>query len=253
MANPMDLDQDSSNQEKHFALRAGLNFDVLWYADEEARQIEQLSNNVKVYKREDATKDSFFANAPNCQTLHFATHAFSDTLFDAFSGLVLACGSDSSDDGFLMGYEISDVDLSKCELVTLSACESGRGQLVKGEGLLGLPRSFLAAGADRVLMTLWKVDDRYSSMLMTKFYDNFINKGLQQAEALNQAKKSFFTENEGASNYLHPFFWASYTLYGKPDIAKQSNVLFKVGLIVIILIVVSIFIRFSIRKNLNTK
>ena len=249
MANPMDSDQDLAKQEKQFALRAGLNFSILWYADEEARKIEQLNSNVKVFKREQATKESFFTHAPDFRFLHFATHAFSDTMFDAFSGLALACETDSTDDGLLMGYEIAGMDLGSCELVTLSACESGRGQKVKGEGLLGLPRSFLAAGADRVLMTLWKVDDKYSSMLMTKFYDNFLNKGLQQADALNQAKKELFFENDETRNlnYQHPFFWASYTLYGKPDISKQSNIFFRLVIMLLILSIVSIVIIYLVR------
>ena len=74
-----------------------------------------------------------------------------------------------------MGYEIADLDIN-CDLVNLSGCETGRGKIVAGEGVLGLPRLFLGVGANSVLMTHWKVDDKFSSELMPSFYDRNIDR-----------------------------------------------------------------------------
>ncbi len=167
--------------------------------------------------------------------LHFATHAFTDPVFAAFSGLVLAVSDDSTDDGLLMSYELSDKNLNNLELVVLSGCETGRGQVVKGEGLLGLPRIFLSAGAKRVVMTLWKIDDLYSSKLMTKFYDNFLNEGFSKADALQEAKLSLMTEkNEKDNLYIqHPFFWAALSIYDNPEIYQSGMLPLWIKIIII--------------------
>jgi CHAT domain-containing protein len=140
-----------------------------------------------------------------------------DSTFDAFSGLVFALGNDSTDDGVLMGYEISELDLS-CDLVTLSACETGRGKMVRGEGVMGLPRQFLAAGAKTVLMTLWKVDDRFTSQLMPEFYQLLLQEKMHKSEALLQAKQKMLGDTSDSQGlyYQHPFYWASFVMYGDP-------------------------------------
>lgn len=233
------------NQEALFTaqtFRSGWDFDVLLFAEEEAKNIEQLHSDVTVFKREKATKVTFLNHAANYGILHLATHAKVDSIFDAFSGLALAVTDDSTDDGLLMGYEISDLNLKNCELVTMSACETGRGQKAKGEGLLGLPRIFLGAGANQVVMTSWKIADQFSSKLMTRFYDNFLNKKMLKSEALQAAKCSLLSNKDEENNlfYQHPFFWASYSIYGKPEIPSRPNNLFKFGLIVTILLMVMV-------------
>jgi CHAT domain-containing protein len=122
-----------------------------------------------------------------------------------------------------MGYELRNLRL-KSDLITLSGCETGCGRLVGGEGVLGLPRLFLKSGARSVLMTLWKVDDRFASMLMPGFYDNFINRGMSKAEALCMAKRTVLSravESREEALYAHPFYWASFVLYGDPGSARR--------------------------------
>jgi CHAT domain-containing protein len=136
----------------------------------------------------------------------------------------LAAGNDSTDDGMLMGYEIADLNLH-CELMTLSACETGRGEVVQGEGVLGLPRLFLGAGAKSVLMTLWKVDDKFTSELMPAFYDNLLKRKLSKADALSAAKRTMLDrpDLEGQGYYQHPFYWASFALFGDAGGIKSST------------------------------
>jgi CHAT domain-containing protein len=215
-------------------------FDPLPFAELEAEQIRQVNRNVHSFVRDQATEMRLDEESKKADILHFATHAFFDSSFDAFSGLALAETSDTTDDGLLMGYEIADMNLD-CDLVTLSACETGRGKRMAGEGILGLPRTFLGAGARTVLMTLWKVDDRFTSMIMPVFYDRYLNMGLTKAEALAEAKRSFFYKRglkpsglqsrdhgrvtatfglrhagtDHITDYRHPFFWASFMLFGE--------------------------------------
>jgi len=176
-----------------------------------------------------------FGEAPRYDIVHFATHAFVDTTHDAFSGLVLSTSDDKEDDGILMGYEIADMGL-QVDLVTLSACETGRGKVMPGEGVLGLPRLFLGAGANTVLMTHWKVDDKFAADLMVDFYDHYLKQGLPKARALAEAKRGILNSSRkpGEVNYHHPFYWASFAMYGEPGFAKQSPL--TIRLIVIILL-----------------
>ncbi|NIV95793.1 CHAT domain-containing protein [candidate division KSB1 bacterium] len=222
LANPID-ETSSASLNDLLAARAGWRSDILWYADTEADSIKTIHPEAHIFKRRRATKAVLKQESSKHQILHFATHAFVDTVFDDFSGLVLATSADSMDDGLCMGYEISNLDLN-CDLVTLSGCETGRGRIVAGEGVLGLPRKFLGAGAKSVLMTLWKVDDKFTSELMPRFYDNYLNHGLSKASALREAKRTVTNRpNESGVYYQHPFFWASFTLYGQPGMAKENT------------------------------
>ncbi len=206
------------------SLRTGWNFDPLVYSSKEASGIKDVHAQTTIFRRADATKQTLFQEAPRHDVVHFATHAFVDTTHDAFSGLVLSTSDDKEDDGILMGYEIADMEL-QADLVALSACETGRGKVVPGEGVLGLPRLFLGAGANTVLMTHWKVDDRFAADLMVDFYDHYLKQGLPKARALAAAKRRVLNTplESGAANYRHPFYWASFAMYGEPGFRKQGQ------------------------------
>jgi CHAT domain-containing protein len=107
------------------------------------------------------------------------------------SGLVLSPEASSADlagDGILTAEELNALDLAGIDLVVLSACETGLGNVAGGEGVLGLQRGFHVAGARTVVTSLWKVDDAATSLLMQAFYDNLWNKKLPKLEALRQAQ-----------------------------------------------------------------
>ncbi|MGB7763349.1 MAG: CHAT domain-containing tetratricopeptide repeat protein [Bryobacteraceae bacterium] len=141
--------------------------------------------------------------------LHFATHAVVDEQIPARSGLLLAPGG-PQEDGVLQLNEIFNLDLD-AELVTLSACHTGLGKLVKGEGVVGLTRAFLYAGAARVAVSLWEVNDLATARLMESFYQR-MKAGDQPAEALRQAKLAMLRAEPTA--WRHPYFWAPFVLVG---------------------------------------
>lgn len=143
--------------------------------------------------------------------LHFATHSLIDERSPSRSAVVLTLDQDSEEDGFLEVSEIAQLDLDN-ELVVLSACQTGRGQLVSGEGVVGLSRAFLYAGAQSVIVSLWNVSDISTSQMMKNFYKDLINKA-GSAAALRKAKLRM---SESRNETRHPYYWAPFILIGKP-------------------------------------
>jgi CHAT domain-containing protein len=221
------------------------------FTELEAESIANLGARTAKYTRGEATQAAFFSEAQQYRIVHFATHAFVDSGFDAFSGLVLAPSADSTDDGLLMGYEIADSDRS-IDLVTLSACETGLGNLAEGEGVLGLPRLFLRSGAKSVLMTLWQVDDQFAADLIPGFYDYLLNQGLAKAEALAEAKREFLRKDlsDGRGiHHQHPFYWAAFALYGDPGQNAERKVITPLILLIAGLVLLTTAVLFYFRRR----
>lgn len=143
--------------------------------------------------------------------VHFATHAVIDPERPALSGLALSRvdARGRPQEGFLRAYEIRHLRLP-ADLVVLSACRTALGKEVRGEGLLGLTQSFFQAGARRVVVSLWPVDDRATAQLMARFYRAMLAAGQSPAAALRTAQRSLRRETP----YRSPAFWAGFILQG---------------------------------------
>jgi len=146
------------------------------------------------------------------QIVHFATHALLNNRHPQLSGLVLSLVDERGEpqDGFLRLHDIYNMNLS-AEMVVLSACQTALGKDIKGEGIVGLTRGFIYAGATRVMASLWKVDDASTAELMRQFYDRKIKNGLTPAAALRSAELAMWKQGTWKS----PFYWAGFVIYGE--------------------------------------
>jgi CHAT domain-containing protein/Tfp pilus assembly protein PilF len=144
------------------------------------------------------------------QVVHFACHAFVDSRQPVRSALVLTADPKTGDDGFLQVRELYNRRI-EANLVVLSACQTGRGRLEAGEGILGLPRIFFYAGASSVITTLWPVGDANAQKIMAAFY-RYLAGGDSKAGALQKAKIEMIL-----SGSRDPHEWAGFVLNGEPD------------------------------------
>ena len=128
------------------------------------------------------------------------------------SGLVLSLYNQQGEpeNGQLFLEDIFNLNLSNSELVVLSACDTGLGSLVKGEGIVGISRGFMYAGTPRLVVSLWSVDDLATSVLMSKFYQGVLQEGLTPAKALRQAQMEMLKDPK----YQAPYYWAPFILIG---------------------------------------
>jgi CHAT domain-containing protein len=196
---------------------------------QEIRAIDKLlrshSWKTDLFLKGAATEDNLKAvRSPSI--LHLASHGFfsSDVVtlntvakkeFLFHSGIVLSgankslsTGSASShNDGIVTAFEVMNLDLSNTKLVVLSACETGLGHIENGEGVFGLQRSFMQAGADNVLISLWKVDDQATRDLMIKFYEH-LARGNNFHDALKKAQM------DQAKALRNPALWGGFVLVG---------------------------------------
>jgi len=205
-------------------------FDRLPGTAAEARAITTLLGQPTVLTGVSATETAIKSVAAP-RVLHIATHGFfladqdlstatlpggGARLEDPMlrSGLVFAganIGRSGNDDGVLTAFEAAGLNLAGTQLVVLSACETGVGDVRTGEGVFGLRRAFMVAGAETLVMSLWQVDDDATQQLMTEFYRRLAS-GQGRAEALRQAALTLQRD----STRRHPFFWASFIASGKP-------------------------------------
>lgn len=144
--------------------------------------------------------------------VHFATHGLLDNEHPELSGLVLSLVDQEgkSRDGFLDLEDVYNLTLP-ADLVVLSACETGLGKQITGEGLVGLTRGFMYAGASRVVASLWRVDDVATADLMGRFYKAMLLHGMRPAAALRQAQVEIRTQKRWAD----PFYWGAFTIQGE--------------------------------------
>ena len=250
--------QDRSGTLLHWTRLEGTGGEVLRIRDFFERSFRGAK--VTVLRDEEASEEAVAASAPQHRYLHLATHGFfapaelksalaPDTKDRAgpqmaadgpfgrhgvsgyhpglLSGVVLAGANRQPEpgksDGILTALEVAELDLSGVELAVLSACETGLGQVAGGEGLLGLQRAFQTAGARTVVASLWHVDDRFTRLLMERFYENLWRKKLGKLEALREAQLWLLREGgsrgldllpEVQGGRLPPFYWAAFVLSG---------------------------------------
>src|SRR6185503_10341695 len=148
----------------------------------------------------------------NYRVVHFATHGLINNEHPELSGIVFSLFDQQGrgQDGFLRLHDIYNLHLP-ADLVVLSACSTGLGKDVRGEGLIGLTRGFMYAGASGVIASLWKVDDDATAELMKHFYEALFQKGMAPAAALRYAQLTL-SQNK---RWQSPYYWAGFVIQGQ--------------------------------------
>lgn len=220
-------------------------FYTLKGAESEAKTICRLSNG-QIFEGIEASEKSFKKYADNFGVIHIASHAIMDDTIPKFSGVIMSYTSDTSDDGHLYAYEISQLALN-AQMVVLNGCNTGNGALRKNEGLISLARSFFSAGARTVAYSLWPVSDQSGSVLVSDFYRK-LNRNKQLDDALRETKLSFIENTDPVK--AHPYYWANFMIVGKTDsIMLHKHPFWLKTLILIFISGISVGIIYKFRTN----
>jgi CHAT domain-containing protein len=211
---------NTTNNEKPMEQRSIENISQLEGAEKEVKEVGNLLKNAQVIIGEEATEE-YIKSIKNPRILHIATHGYfrkgkyqSDIQAMLNAGLLLAGVVDydkmairpyDKDDGKLTAFEVMNMELDGTELVVLSACETGLGQTSK-DGVYGLQRAFKVAGAQCIIISLWKVNDDATQLLMVKFYENWQKKGMEKRKAFETAQK------ELRKQFKEPYYWGAFVM-----------------------------------------
>lgn len=195
--------------------QAGLRMARLLSSRREAEIVVALAPPGQRMKAVDFRASRRTATSPELgryKVVHFATHGILDSEHPELSGIALSMVDEQGEpqDGFLRLHDIYNLDLP-VELVVLSACDSALGEDVRGEGLVGIVRGFMYAGAARVVASLWRVDDEATAELMQRFYRKMLKEHLPPAAALREAQVALWKQRRWRS----PFYWAAFELQGE--------------------------------------
>lgn len=167
-----------------------------------------------------ATLSQFQHHAPSYKFLHLATHAQLEDRDINYSFLAFTPSSDSSESDKLFIRDLYNLRLA-CDMVVLSACETGVGKWQSGEGIVSLARGFAYAGAKSIITSLWSANDHSTAQIMEHFYAN-LKSGLNKKEALRQAKLQFLSRQKDPLN-THPFYWATFVPIGDLETSISSE------------------------------
>jgi CHAT domain-containing protein len=221
---PMESESNGEDIFQNFYSSNAFHFYRLKYSGTEINRISSLFKQKKtdVFVREQATEEQLKnLELDNYKIIHFATHSLIDDKKPARSSIVLSLSDDTAEDGFVQMREIYNLKLN-ADLVTLSACQTGLGQHIRGEGIEGLNRAFFFAGSSSVLMSLWAVNDQATYQLMERFYTH-LRSSKQIASSLRKAK----LEMIASDTVSHPYYWAGFIVTGKADHVLFANNIWK--------------------------
>jgi len=209
------------------------------------REVAQILTSFEgqSFINKDASLQNFTSQLSNFGMLHLATHAVFDDTKPEYSYLAFSTTDDK--ESLLYVSDLYNLQIN-ADLVTLSACETGVGELKRGEGFLSLARGFFYSGASSIASTLWKVNDASTSSLMDAFYKN-LSEGDSKDIALQNAKKTFLKTNR-QNGLSHPYYWSGFIISGNTTPIHSTNYWFWIGLGVLLSIVAG-FLVFRNKKG----
>lgn len=194
--------------------RAG-NLEPLPEAEIEVKKIEKLflNNWSKTFTGEAATESSFKSLASKYDIIHLATHGILDNQHPLYSYLLFSDDGSEQEDGMLEAREVMNLDLN-ADLVVLSACETARGSIKRGEGVVGMSWAFLVAGSKATVVSQWKVNSASTAQFMVNFYRHLLGSDPKVKTTKSQALRRAALGVLKAGHYGHPYYWASFIILG---------------------------------------
>jgi len=249
---PVDTKTSQADESRNFPT-----LPTLFNAKRELRAIEDLAGNDSAfYTKYAATRDNFLnVNFSQFRIVHVVTHGILNDVEPQLSGLYLTRVDANNQPlaGFIGLTDIYKMNTA-VDLVVLSACQTALGKELRGEGLIGLTRGFMYAGAASVVASLWQVDDAASAELMKYFYTYLLQDGMTPPAALRAAQNKIRSQPRWKS----PYYWAGFTIQGDYDLNFKSpeRVRSRVQKLVVILVVSGVLIAVGLwylRRQLMSK
>ena len=235
----------STNELLAFAPFASSSTDKLFEAIPASKdEVSSLRGEVYIDSR--ATKQRFIEHAPAKQVVHLATHASANDSLPMQSFIAFYPQQQTDTAYKLYEPEIFNLDLRASRLLILSACETGKGKLVHGEGLLSLSRAFSYAGCPSIITSLWKADDQ-STAYLSKRVHHYLNNGLPKDVSLQKARLDYLHDNDIATQFKQPHYWSHLLLVGdvSPLRPPKSYVWLVIGALLLVTISVVLLLRNS--------
>ena len=232
---------------------SGFNLPPLKYSELEIQNISNLfrAKKVTVLQKEDASGRWLKSNPlADYKIIHFATHSIIDDKKPARSAILLSYLPNQVGSGLLQTRDIYNLKLN-ADLVTLSSCQTGLGQFIRGEGIEGLSRAFFYAGSSSVLMSLWAVNDQATYLLMERFYRH-----LKGSESLMGALRNAKLEMIGSRALSHPYYWAGFIINGRTDVrifSRKPHMVALLGALVAAGLILVIGIRIRTRGKFSSQ
>jgi CHAT domain-containing protein len=190
----------------------------LFYVRDEVSYVSKLYGG-KTVTGDDAVKSRFLTCAGDYRILHLAMHGLIDEDNPMFSKLVFSPSPDTSHDNYLNTYEIYNMSLN-ADMAVLSACNTGTGKYVRGEGIMSMARGFYYAGCPAIMATRWSVYDKSTEEIIRKFYF-YLAQGFSKIEALRRARLDFLRTADPFRS--HPRFWAAFACIGDPSPVPSAD------------------------------
>jgi CHAT domain-containing protein/tetratricopeptide (TPR) repeat protein len=241
---------DAGDKLKNAPSEISSQFARLQYSGLEIEKISSLFKEqaIDVFKRNEATEEQLKKlDLMPYRILHFATHCIIDDNKPARSHIVFSVGNISAEDEILQTREIFNLELNS-DLVTLSACQTGLGQFIRGEGIVGLSRAFFHAGASSAIISLWAVHDQATSQFMGRYYHH-----LRSSNSIMDALQKTKLEMIDSGVLSHPYYWAAFVVTGNSDKIIYASVFKKVILLAALLLVVGITTFLFLKKRIRHK
>jgi CHAT domain-containing protein/tetratricopeptide (TPR) repeat protein len=221
-------------EDNNFSVR-NIELFPLEYSKQEIENLSDIIAGSTILLSKEATEKNFKKNAPGSRLIHLSTHSF---MYKNQPLIIVSQEENSGEDGYIEIDEILDLNLN-CDLVVLSSCRSGLGKIDEAEGILGMQKAFFDAGAGSIVVSIWDVNDKYTSFFMEDFYTS-LSKGISKPAALREAKLNFIKKYSA-----NPYYWSSFVLAGNPskmDITASAGNIIPDFVLILILMLSPIFI-----------